>query len=137
MKKMLLVVGSLMLSMVVLFGFSESASAASSSVYFETDNIESSQSIYVSSGRTVTVKINSCSRVNWSSFKKDSMSVSQCGPAISVNLTSVSTGNSTSTKVVGSDGYVTFTNMVGGTYYVHFYDSWSSYFFSGWSTVSR
>lgn len=137
MKKVLSVVGSLMLSMVVLFGFSESASAASSSVYFETDNIESSQSIYVSSGRTVTVKIDSCSRVNWSNFKEDRMSVSQCGPAISVNLTSVNTGNSTSTKVVGSDGYVTFTNMSGGNYYVRFYDSWPGYFFSGRSTVSR
>ncbi|MCI0768361.1 hypothetical protein [Bacillus sp. TL12] len=139
MKKLLSVMGSLVLSMVLLFGFSGLASAASSYGGFETDGPRYGEaySIYgVSSGQTIKVKINWCANVNWATYRATSMYVFRCGTALSVKLYNPSTGNYTSTKVVGSDGYVTFTNMRGGTYDIYFYDSWSDYFFRGDSTAT-
>ncbi|MEN1938989.1 hypothetical protein AAIE21_26550 [Paenibacillus sp. 102] len=138
MKKLLSVMGLLVLSLVALFGFSESASAAVSRHPFETDGPARTEDniIYASSGQTIKVKINWCANVNWDNYRATAMPVFRCGPALSVKLYNTSTGNYTSSKVIGVDGWVTFTNMRRGTYYVYFTDSWSDYFFRGENTAS-
>ncbi|HEK9103342.1 TPA: hypothetical protein SUB30_004817 [Bacillus pseudomycoides] len=138
MKKLLSVMGSLVLSLVVLFGFSESVSAAVSRHPFETDGPARNEDniIYASSGQTIKVRINWCANVNWSNYHATAMPVYRCGPALSVKLYNTSTGNYTSPKVIGTDGTVTFTNMRKGNYYVYFSDSWSNYFFRGENTAS-
>ncbi|MGM7722111.1 hypothetical protein [Metabacillus sp. Hm71] len=125
-------------SMIFVF-FPQSKAAAA--WYFQTDNARWSEGgsdgyIQVKSGQTVDIKINSCSRVNRNNNVATQMSVTDCGPALAAEICNPTTGNCTSRYTIGSDGFLRFTNMKGASYEIYIYDSWSSYYFTGWANYS-
>jgi hypothetical protein len=104
--------------------------------YFQTDGDWATEGasdgqITVRSGQDIRIQVASCSRVNWSNHYATPMSVSECGPVLYATVCNPVTMACTSTKNIGSDGIVLFTDMKGATYEIYLDDSWSNYYFRG------
>jgi hypothetical protein len=92
--------------------------------YFQTDGdwgAEGSSDGYITvqSGQDIKIQITSCNRVNSNNGVATPMSVSECGPVLSATVCNPVTEACTSTKNIGSDGIVTFTDMKGAGYEIY------------------